>query len=143
VDFLQSTNSGKITNLYVLLDDGFYSQAGPDNSDGRSAKYAGDVNKPGFCGRLFFSLGYYWLSSSSSRGRLRPLPFCRCSRLASDGCRLCRLRHGFFNSGGWTEASLSCSSHRVLVLFAPLICRVGRRNILRPLQIQLSVCKAR
>jgi hypothetical protein len=60
----------KITKLHVLLEDGFHLQAGPDNSHGRSAKYTGDINEPGFCGRLLFNLGCYWSSGSSSRGRL-------------------------------------------------------------------------
>jgi hypothetical protein len=59
---------GKITNLHVLLEDRLHSQAGPDNSHGRSAKYAGDINKPGFHGCLFFNMGHYWLHGSSSRG---------------------------------------------------------------------------
>jgi hypothetical protein len=51
--------SSKITNLHVLLEDRLHSQAGPDNSHGQSAKYAGDVNEPSFRGRLFFGLGDY------------------------------------------------------------------------------------
>jgi hypothetical protein len=51
----------------VLLEDRLHSQAGPDNSHGRSAKYAGDVNKPGFRERLHFNMGDYWLLGSSSR----------------------------------------------------------------------------
>jgi hypothetical protein len=60
VDFLHNTKIGgqpsKITKLQVLLEKGFHLQARPDDSHGRSAKYASDVYKPGFGGRLFFSL---------------------------------------------------------------------------------------
>jgi hypothetical protein len=40
----------KITKVQVLLGDGFHLQVGPDNSHGRSAKYAGDIDEPGFWG---------------------------------------------------------------------------------------------
>jgi hypothetical protein len=62
----------KVTNLHVLLEDRLHSQTGPDNSHGRSAKYAGNVNKPGFRGRLLFNMGDHWLLGSSSRGGLWP-----------------------------------------------------------------------
>jgi hypothetical protein len=44
-----------ITKLQVLLGNGFHLQARPGNSHGGSAKYAGNVDEPGFRGRLFFS----------------------------------------------------------------------------------------
>jgi hypothetical protein len=47
-----------------------------DYSHGRSAKYTGNINKPGFRGHLFFSLGSYWSSGSSSRGGFWPPFFC-------------------------------------------------------------------
>jgi hypothetical protein len=56
----------KITKLQVLLRNGFHLQARPDNSHGRSAKYASNVDEPGFRGRLLFSLGRYWSGNSSS-----------------------------------------------------------------------------
>jgi hypothetical protein len=65
----------KITNLHVLLDDRLHSQAGPDNSHGRSAKNADDIDKLGFRGRLFFGMGDYWLHGSSSHRGLWP-PLC-------------------------------------------------------------------
>jgi hypothetical protein len=67
----------KITKVQVLLENGIHLQVGPDNSHGRSAKYAGDIDEPGFCGCLIFSLGCYWFSGSSSRARLWPAFFCR------------------------------------------------------------------
>jgi hypothetical protein len=112
-----------MTNLHILLEDRLYSQAGPDNSHGRSAKYAGDVNELGFHGHLFFGLGDYWLHGSSSRGGLWP-PLFR-SWFAGTSRLLSWFQHDFFNGGGWTEAPLSCSPHRVLVLFTPPICGVG------------------
>jgi hypothetical protein len=128
----------KITKLHVLLGDGFHLQAGPDNSHGRSTKYAGDINEPGFRGRLLFSLSCYWSSDSSSRGRLWPAFFCRHLWLSSTRRLLCHLRHSLFYGGGWTEAPLSQSAHRVPVAFFPLIRGVGRWNFLRQLKIQLS-----
>jgi hypothetical protein len=86
-------------------------------------------------------MGHYWLHGSSSRGGLWPPFFYRRWRLAGTSHPLCRLRHDFFNGGGWTEAPLSNSSHHVPVLFVPLIYGVGRRDILRQLQIQLLACK--
>jgi hypothetical protein len=72
VDFLHSANlvvtQSKTTKLHVLLGDGFHLQAGPDYSHGRSAKYTGNINKLGFHGRLFFSLGCYWSFGSSAEG---------------------------------------------------------------------------
>jgi hypothetical protein len=53
------------------------------------------------------------------------LLFCRRLRLAGTSRLLCRLRHDFFNGGGWTEATLGHSSHRVPILFVPLVCGVG------------------
>jgi hypothetical protein len=58
VDFLHKYTIGcqpsTTTNLHVLLGKDFHLQARPDNSHGRGAKYAGDIDKPGFGGRLFF-----------------------------------------------------------------------------------------
>jgi hypothetical protein len=39
-----------ITKLQVLLGNGFHLQARPDNSHGRSTKYASDIGEPGFRG---------------------------------------------------------------------------------------------
>jgi hypothetical protein len=128
----------KITKLYVLLGDGFHLQARLDNSHGRSAKYTGDINEPGFRGRLLFSLGCYWSSGSSSRGRLWPAFFCRHLQLGSTRRLLCHLWHDLFYSGGWTEAPLIRSAHHVPVVFFPLIRGVGRWNFPRQLKIQLS-----
>jgi hypothetical protein len=76
VDFLHSTKIGdqqsKIFKLQVLLGKGFHLQARPDDSHGRSAKYAGDVYKPSFDGRLFFSLSRYRFFGTSSRARFWP-----------------------------------------------------------------------
>jgi hypothetical protein len=127
----------KITKLHVLLGDGFHLQAGPDNSHGQSAKYAGNINKPGFRGRLPFSLDCYWSSGSSSHGRLSPAFFCRHLRLGSTRRLLCHLWQRLFYGGGWTAAPLSRFSHRAPVVFFPLIRGVGRRNFLRQLKIQL------
>jgi hypothetical protein len=60
------------TNLHVPLGKHLHLQARPDNSHGRGAKYAGDVDKPGFGGRSLFGLSCCWFFSSSSRSRLRP-----------------------------------------------------------------------
>jgi hypothetical protein len=90
----------KITNLHVLLEDRLHSQAGPDNSHSRSAKYAGNVNKPDFCGCLLFNMGDHWLLGSNSHGGLWPPLFWRRSRFADISALLCRLRHEFFNGGG-------------------------------------------
>jgi hypothetical protein len=40
--------------------DGLHLQARLDNSHGRGAKYASNVNEPGFRGCLFFNLSCYW-----------------------------------------------------------------------------------
>jgi hypothetical protein len=61
--------------------------------------------------------------------------FCRRLRLGSTRHLLCHLRHGLFYGGGWTAAPLSRSSHCILVVFFPQICRVGRWNLL-PLDCQ-------
>jgi hypothetical protein len=58
------------TQFQVLLGKGFHLQARPDHSHGRSAKYAGDVYKPGFGGRHFLSLSRYWFFGTSSRARV-------------------------------------------------------------------------
>jgi hypothetical protein len=113
----------KITNLHVLLEDWFYLQARPNNSHDQSAKYAGNINKPSFCGRLFFDMGYYWVLGSSSRGGFWPPFFYRRPWLTGSRRLLCCLRHGRFDGGGWTEAPLSRSAHRVPVLFFP--CSTG------------------
>jgi hypothetical protein len=106
--------------------DGLHLQVGPDNSHGRSAQYSDHINKPGFHGRLFFSLGGYWSFGSSSRGKFWPISFGRRLLLGSTRRLLCHLRHGFFYSGGW---SLSRSAHRVPVVLYPLIYGVGRWNL--------------
>jgi hypothetical protein len=56
---------------------------------------------------------------------LWPPLFCRRSQFAGTSRLLSRLRHDLFNGGVWIEAPLSCSPHRVLVLFVPLIYGVG------------------
>jgi hypothetical protein len=132
----------KSTKLHVLLGDGFHFQTRSDHSHGWSAKYTGNINKPGFCGRLFFSLDCYWSSGSSSRGGFWPPFFYRRRRLAGASCLLCLLRHDFFDGGGWDAASLSRSAHCVLVVLCPLIHGVRRWNLLRQLQIEPSACSA-
>jgi hypothetical protein len=62
----------KITKLQVLLGKCFHLQARPNDSHGRSAKYAGDIYKPGFGGHLFFSLSRYWFFGISSRSQFWP-----------------------------------------------------------------------
>jgi hypothetical protein len=44
---------------------------------------------------------------------------------------LCRLRHDFFNGGGWTEAPLSRSAHCVPVVLFPQIHGVRQWNLLQ------------
>jgi hypothetical protein len=83
------------------------------------------VGELGFRGRLLFSLGCYCSSSSSSRGRLWPAFFYRNLRLGSTRRLLCHLWYGLFYGGGWTEAPLSRSAHRVPVVLLPLIRGVG------------------
>jgi hypothetical protein len=61
----------KIIKSQVLLKC-FHLQSRPDDSHGRSAKYAGDVYKPSFDGRLFFSLSRYRFFGTSSRARFWP-----------------------------------------------------------------------
>jgi hypothetical protein len=51
---------------------------------------------------------------------------------------LCQSRHKFLYGGGWAAASFSRLSHCLPVAFVPLIHRVGRRNLLQALGIQLS-----
>jgi hypothetical protein len=58
-------------------------------------------------------MGDYWLHGSSSRGWLWPPFFCRHRWLVGASCLLCRLRHDFFDGGGWAAAPLSRSTHRV------------------------------
>jgi hypothetical protein len=132
----------KTTKLHVLLGEGFHLQARPDYSHGRSAKYTSNINKPGFRRRLFFSLSGYWSFGSSSRGGLWPAFFSRCLRLGSTRRLLCHMRHNLFYGGGWTATPLSRSAHRVPVVLYPLIHGVGRWNVLRQLQIELSACNA-
>jgi hypothetical protein len=124
------------TKLHVLLRKKLHLQARPDNSHGRSAKYAGDVDKSGFGGRLSFGLSRCrFFSSSRSHGRLRPALDDR--RLRLDNCSrpLCQLRHKLLYGGGWAAASFSRLPHRLPVAFVPLIYRVGRRNLLQALGI--------
>jgi hypothetical protein len=79
------------TCLYILLGEDLHLQTRPDNSHGRGAKYAGNVDKPGFDRRLFFGLSYCWFFSSSGHGRFRPAFDDR--RLRLDYCSrpLCQL----------------------------------------------------
>jgi hypothetical protein len=84
VDFLHSTKlvvNRVRTKLQVLLEKGFHLQARPDDSHGRSSKYAGDVYKPGFGGCLSFSLSRYWFFGTSSRTRFWPPLYDRRLRL--------------------------------------------------------------
>jgi hypothetical protein len=90
----------KTTKLHVLLGKGLHLQARPDDSHGRSAKYAGDVYKPGFGGCLLFSLSRCWFFSTSSRAWFRPALHGRCLRLDNFSRLLCHLRHKFFYGGG-------------------------------------------
>jgi hypothetical protein len=87
-------------------------------------------------------MGDYWLHESSSRRGLWPPFFCRRSRLTGTSRLLCHFWHGLFYGGGWTEAPFCRSAHRVLVVLFPLIHGVGRWNVLRQLQVQLSACNA-
>jgi hypothetical protein len=124
------------TQLHVLLQKVLHLQARPDNSHGRSAKYAGDVDKSGFGGRLSFGLSRCWFFSSSSHGWLRPALDDR--RLRLDNCSrpLCQLRHKLLYGGGWAAASFIRLPHRFPVALVPLIYGVGRRNLLQALGIQ-------
>jgi hypothetical protein len=70
--YITGGQRSKTTWLNVLLGKNLHLQARPDNSHGRGAKYAGNVDKPGFGGRLFFALSYCWFFSNSGRGRFRP-----------------------------------------------------------------------
>jgi hypothetical protein len=79
----------KITKVKVLLGNGFHLQSRPDNSHSRSSKYAGNVDEPGFRGRLLFSLGCFWFSGSSSRARLWPALLCRHLLLSNSSRLLC------------------------------------------------------
>jgi hypothetical protein len=119
-----------MTQCQVLLGKGFHLQARPDDSHGRSAKYAGDVYKPGFSGRLFCSLCRYCLFGSSSRAWLRPALLCRHLLLDNSSRLLCELRHKLFYGGGWTAAPLGQLAHRIPVISFPLINGVRRRNLL-------------
>jgi hypothetical protein len=89
----------KTTKLHVLLGEGFHLQARADYSHGRSAKYTGNINMPGFRGRLFFSFGGYWSFGSSSCEGFWPTFFCRRLWLSSTRRLLCHMRHGFFYGG--------------------------------------------
>jgi hypothetical protein len=133
-----SGQPSKTTKLQVLLGKGFHLQARPDDSHGRSAKYAGDIYKPSFGGRLFFTLSRYWIFGTSSRARFWPPLHGRRLRLDNSGRPLCHLRHKFFYSGGWAAASLSRLSHCLPVISFPLINRARRWNLLRELKIQAS-----
>jgi hypothetical protein len=106
---------------------------------GAPCMYAGDVYKPGFGGRLFFSLSRYRFFSTSSHARFRSALHVRRLRLDNSSRPLCHLRHKFFYSGGWATASLSRLAHRLLVVSFPLFNGVGWWNLLRELRIQLSV----
>jgi hypothetical protein len=114
------------TNLHVLLEKDLHLQARADNSHGRGAKYAGDVDKPSFNGHLFFGFSCRWLFSSRGCDWLRPALSNR------------RLRLDFCHDRGWAAASFSRLSHCLPVAFVPLVYGVGRRNLLQALEIQLS-----
>jgi hypothetical protein len=126
------------TKLHVLLGKDLHLQARPDNSYGRGAKYAGDVDKPGFGGRPFFDLSCYWFFSSGSRVWLCPAFDDRRLRLDSCSRPPCQLRHEFFYGGSGAAASFSRLCHRLPVTVVPLVYGVGRRNFLQALGIQLS-----
>jgi hypothetical protein len=142
VDFQHSTKS--VVNKIRLPSYKYYSgkvfhlQARPNDSHGRSAKYAGDVYKLGFGGCLFFSLSRYWFFSTSSRARFRPPLHGRRLRIDNSSRPLCHLRHQFFYGGGWSAVSLSRLAHRLPIISFPLINRVRGWNILRELRIQAS-----
>jgi hypothetical protein len=114
------------TNLHVLLGKDLHLEARLDNSHGRGAKYAGDVDKPGFSGRLLFGFCCRWLFSSRGCGWLRP------------ALSNWRLRLDFCHDRGWAAASSSWLPHRLPVAFVPLVYGVGRRNLLQALEILLS-----
>jgi hypothetical protein len=138
VEYTIGCQPSTTTNLHVLLGKDFHLQARPDNSHGRGAKYAGDVNKPGFGGCLFSGFSRCWFLSSSGRGRSRPA--LDDQRLRLDYCSrpLCQLRHEFFYGGGWAAASFSRLSHCLPFASVPLVYGIGRRNLLQALGIQLS-----
>jgi hypothetical protein len=102
----------------------------PDDSHSRSAKDAGDIYKPGFGGRLLFSLNHCRLFNISSRARLRLVLRGWCLRFDSTSRPLCHPHHEFFDGGGWTAASLSRPGHRIPILSFPLINRIGRGDLL-------------
>jgi hypothetical protein len=87
------------TNLHVLLGEDLHLQARLDDSHGRGAKYAGDVDKSSFSRRLFFGFSSHWLFSSRSCGWLSPT-------LSN-----WRLRLDFCHGGGWTTASFILLPH--------------------------------
>jgi hypothetical protein len=87
---------------------------------------------------LLFGLSCCRFFSSSSRGWFRPALNDRRLQLDNYSRPLCQSRHKFFYGGGWAAASLSRLSHRLPVAFVPLVYRVGRRNLLQALEIQLS-----
>jgi hypothetical protein len=64
-------------------------------------------------------MGDYWLHGSSSCRGLWPPFFCHRGRFTGATRLLCRLWHDFFNNGGWTEAPLSRSAHRIPVILPP------------------------
>jgi hypothetical protein len=144
VDFLHKHNSNnlpsKITDLHELLEAWLYSQARPDHSHGRSAKYVGDINKSSFCGCLFLNMGYYWLFSTSSREGFWPCLFFSTIAARQQQLLAVRLWHSRFGGGRWTAACLSRPSLRVPGFFFHLLHGVGRRDILRQLKTQLSTC---
>jgi hypothetical protein len=137
----KTTNRGqpsKTTKLQVLLGKGLHLQARPDDSHGRSAKYAGDVYKPAFGWRLLFILSHCRFFSTSSRARFRPTLHGRHPRLDNSSRPLCHPRHKFFYGGGWAAASLSRLAHCLPVVSFPLVNGVGWWNLLRGPRIQLS-----
>jgi hypothetical protein len=128
----------KTTKLQVLLGKGLHLQARPDDSHSRGAKYAGDVYKPGFGGRLLFSLSRCRFFSTNSCARFRPALHGRRLRLDNSSRPLCHLRHKFFYGGGWAAASLSRLAHCLPVVSFPLDNGVGWWNLLQEPRIQFS-----
>jgi hypothetical protein len=128
VDFLHSkklvVNQVRLPGYKYYSGKSFHLQVRPDDSYGWSAKYAGDVYKPGLGERLFFSLSRYWFSDTSSRARFCPAFHGRCLQLNNSSRPLCHLRHKFFYGGGWVAASLSQLAHHLPVISLSLINRV-------------------
>jgi hypothetical protein len=145
VDFLHGTilvvKKVRLPSYKYYSGKNFHLQARPDDSHGRRAKDAGDIYKPGFSGRLLFSLSYCRLFSTSRRAWLRLVLRGRRLRLDNTSRPLCHPRHEFFIGGGWTAASLGRPAHCVPVLSFPLVNRVRRGDLLRQVRSQSSAYK--